>query len=207
MDVETPQSILSSLLRLPSSGYSSLQEYQVPQMTKIFLSIQEMPRLIVDATAHIGGDTITLSKIYPDAKIIAYDIDLDAIKCLRINVEKYAPQPERVEIIHGDSSDLILKISEEIDILYFDPPWGGPSYSTQHKVPLHLSGKPVDEIIKNILAKKLAKNIILKAPRNFAYSEFKNSVNANMELHLVRKPQQQGKIAYYLIHIFPKITS
>jgi predicted RNA methylase len=193
--------------RVPSSKYSTLQEYQVPQTKIIFLSILKptecQERVIVDATAHIGGDTIALSQIYPGVNILAIDNDIGAIECLRTNLSTFAPKAN-VDVIHEDCVSYLSKNNIKADLYYFDPPWGGPSYTEKARVSLFLSEQPIESIINDILSRKLTSHIVLKAPRNFAYGDFKCAVHGTTELFLVRKTQKgQGKVAYYLIHVTP----
>jgi precorrin-6B methylase 2 len=202
MSSETHEKHLETL---PASGYSSLLPYQVPQVREFLLSIflDTPPSVIIDASAHIGGDTIHFATLWPQCKITAIDIDQKAIKCLKSNVEKFCPNSENVEIVSADSIEWITENLRNADFYYFDPPWGGPKYCSEDEVSLFLSGKSISEIINFVLDNKLTSKVILKAPRNFAYQKFKKEVqDVHTRLYYIRKPQKRGSIAYQLILIW-----
>lgn len=190
---------------LPSSGYSSLLPYQIPQVKEILSSIfLGPPNTIVDASAHIGGDTIHFAKTWPLCKIISIDIDDKAVDCLKTNVNAFAPNPENIEIITADSTVWIEEEKRKADLYYFDPPWGGPGYCSADEVSLFLSEKPIVDIVNLVLDQNLSSKVLLKAPRNFAYTEFKKNVHGETRLHYIRKPQKRGSVAYALILIWKK---
>lgn len=223
LDTEKPKK--KSLKTLPSSGYSSLLPYQIPQVRTVLLDIfgSTPPSKIVDTSAHIGGDTIHFAKIWPNCKIISIDIDENAVKCLKSNVAFFAPHPENIEIICGDSTKWIrgtcrspgtewirqrtegddrnVVENKKADFYYFDPPWGGPDYCSENEISLFLSGIPIAEIINFVLDNKLASKVLLKAPRNFSYHIFKKEIHGLTKLFYIRKPQKKGSIAYSLIFI------
>lgn len=191
------------LKTLPSSGYSSLLPYQIPQVKEILSNIfLTPPTRIVDASAHIGGDTIHFSNTWPMCKITSIDIDEKAVECLRSNVSNFSPHPENIEIINADSTIWIETEKYQADLYYFDPPWGGPGYCSADEVSLFLSEKPIVDVINSVLDQNLSSKVILKAPRNFAYQAFKKDVHGETKLHYIRKPQKKGSIAYALILIW-----
>lgn len=192
---------------LPTSAYSSLLPYQIPQVDEVLATIfppdrhDELPRLIIDATAHIGGDAIHFASVYPEANIVAIDNDDRAIECLRHNIENFSI-PTRFEVVHEDSSEWIRRNDRKADLYYFDPPWGGPNYSSRTEVHLFLGERPIVDIVNYILERGLARKILLKTPRNFAYPSFKTAVKGTTRLFFIRKTQQQrGTVAYGLILI------
>jgi len=199
-----------SLVMLPSSHYSTLLPYQTPRVQTILKSIFSTTNIldlksIVDCTAHIGGDSIHFSKVFPNATIHAIDIDEEAIKCMKINVEGTNSTPGRFNIIKADSVDWIRSESAKVaDFYYFDPPWGGPSYYLEKDIKLFLSGIPIATIINEVFQKGLTTKVLLKTPRNFAYPEFKHNVQGSSKLYAVRKYQQKGAVAYYLASITKK---
>ena len=194
-------------ITLPTSGYSSLLPYQFPQVKEILENIysteEEKPKTIVDANCHIGGDTLLFYSCFPDAKIIAIDIDEKAVECLRLNLPPTAEQS--IEIICTDSAKWILDgigDSRKADLYYFDPPWpNGPSYINTEDVELYLSEKPITNIINYLLRGALTKKILLKVPKNFAYKKFKEECIGETKLFYIRKPQKNGVIAYGLVLI------
>jgi hypothetical protein len=192
------------LRTLPTSGYSSLLPYQIPQVKNVMGMIfpEEHPKLIVDATAHIGGDILLFAKIFPNSKIIAIDNNIDAIDCLKHNIARTFKDLSRFEVFHDDSTIWIPTTKTKADLYYFDPPWGGPEYSNEDKVSLLLGGLDIIFIIKLIIEQCLSPRILLKVPRNFDFDSFKKNINVGtLRFFDIKKPQRGGCIAYSLILI------
>lgn len=193
---------------LPASSYSSLLPYQTPQVKSVFEEIfgSHVPKVIVDATSHIGGDTLNFARMYPRAKIIAMDVDPGAVTCLKTNIIRAGLECEcRIKVILADCTVYIPKVQILADLYYIDPPWYGPSYVNQEEVFLSLGGRPVVELVNLILEKSLSPRVVLKVPRNFAYQDFKKSVLGETRLFYIRKPQKKNSVAYGLVLITPKV--
>ena len=198
---QNPELILKQLERLSNSKHYTLLPYQLDQVKEIlysflpFLSIQE----IVDATAHIGGDSIHFSIIFPHSKIKCIDNDFNAIKCLRNNV-KFS-DPNRFDIIYDSCINYIETKLPHADFFYFDPPWG-PTYNSLDTVYLYLNEISIDQIINFIFKEQLTSHIILKIPKNFDFLMFNNSIEYSYNVRYVYKPLKSvNNIAYGLIHI------
>lgn len=205
---------LTKLDTIQSSFYSTLLPYQIDQVRSILLTTLPLfsladenteeelkkDRIIIDATAHIGGDAIHFSKLFPNTKIICIDNDVEALRCLRINIQKFS-DPSRFEVIESDCLSYIRNNKPYADFFYFDPPWGGPRYYEKDNIYLFLNEEPIDNIINYILDHRLSSHIILKVPRNFLYSRFKEKVCGDTSIYYVRKPHRNGSVAYGLIHI------
>ena len=189
---------------LPSSSYSSLMPYQMPQVRENILKIfPDAPSTIVDATVHIGRDAIHFSSIFPNAKIIALDNDPDAIECLKKNIDNHADVPSNFNIIEADTTEWIEgPAAIKADFYYFDPPWGGPGYNAKKEMELFLGGKKISHVINRVFDRELTQKCILKVPRNFAYPSFKQELDGRTtELHYIRKPQKEGYVAFGLVVI------
>lgn len=205
---------LNKLDTVHSSFYSTLLPYQIDQVRNILLTTlplfslevdecEEGPqreRIIIDATAHIGGDAIHFSKLFPHTKIICIDNDREALQCLQKNIQKFS-DPSRFIVIESDCLNYIRNYKPRADFFYFDPPWGGPGYYEKDNIYLFLNEEPIDNIINYILDHKLSSHIMLKVPRNFLYSRFKEKVCGDTSIYYVKKPHRNGSVAYGLIHI------
>lgn len=197
---------LRKLARLPSSGYVTLLPYQTAQVEDLFR--RYLPpvsiKTIIDGTAHIGGDALHFSRIYPDASITAIDIDARVIECLKKNITNFAPDPTKYHVVCDDFVAYIKNTHPVVDLIYLDPPWGGPGYSENKELSLYLGGLPLDEVVNYILREKLTTRqggIVVKVPKNFAYVRFKSSVTGETSLHYVHKLQKNGGVAYGLVFI------
>jgi predicted RNA methylase len=187
---------------LQSSSYSSLVPYQIPQVCDILkLCFPGPVKHIVDATAHIGGDSILFANVFGGAKITCIDSDPDAVECLTHNITNFS-DPRRFEIIRANSVEWIRNNDVgHADFYYFDPPWGGPKYYAKREIDLHLDSFHISEVVNMVFSLKLAEKVLLKIPRNFAYPTFKTSVKGVCRLFYIKKPQKNGSIAYGLIFI------
>ena len=186
---------------LPSSSYSTLMPYQMSQVRDILRVCFPQPiESIVDATAHIGGDSILFANTFEHSKIIAIDSDINAIECLKYNIDNFS-DPTRFEIVHSNCVEWIRSRGEKSDFYYFDPPWGGPRYYSKKEISLFLDSIGMADIINMVFALGLTKKVLLKVPRNFAYPSFKATVKGMCKLFYIKKPQKNGSIAYGLVLI------
>ena len=118
---------------------------------------------ILDTTAGVGGNTISFSKIF--SQVVSIEIDKTRFKMLENNVKLY--NLNNVNLINDDCKNYL---NSEYDIIFFDPPWGGPEYKTHKSLELFLG----DQNLINILV-KIPKNkyIILKLPFNYNLNNLK----------------------------------
>jgi 16S rRNA G966 N2-methylase RsmD len=127
---------------------------------------------ILDGTGNIGGDTILFGLNFKQVHSI--EIDKDNFDALKHNVSLY--KLSNVTLHHGDSTKLFDKY--ESDVVYFDPPWGGPDYKTKKDLDLYLGKHRIDLFIKNdILSEKASykpKYIVLKLPFNYNWFRLKH---------------------------------
>jgi FkbM family methyltransferase len=192
---------------LPTSCYSSLLCYQMPQVRKLLSKIwpdNTVPNTIIDCCCHVGGDTLHFAELYPLCNITAIDIDPKAIECLKQNMSLLEGDvSKRINIICSDVVPWIYNHGLQADLYYFDPEWGGPSYLRKEEISLYIGSVPVVEIINYILEKGLSQKILLKVPKNFAFQKFHGSVKGQMLCFHIMKPKKAGGIAYSLILITP----
>jgi hypothetical protein len=195
------EDVLPKLKRVPTSRYSSILAYQLAQVKACFLMMIPTATSIVDTTCHIGGDSLHFANsIYPDAHITAIDVDPVALDCMKTNVAAHS-DPSRFTFVNEDCISYIFKERPKADFYYLDPPWGGPNYSNEKQLSLHIGDTPISTLINRILDEKLTTRVVLKVPRNFAYPTFKREIRGFASLHYIRKPQKSWTVAYGLILI------
>ena len=122
---------------------------------------------IVDCTACVGGDTISLSKYFKnilsiEKNIIHYNLLKNNVEILNIN---------NIKLINDDFINYIRsnKIEEKYDLLFIDPPWGGPNYKNHENIDLFINDNNNEKInLKDIINSYYNKfnYIILKSPKN-----------------------------------------
>lgn len=119
---------------------------------------------ITDATANVGGNTLSFSRAF--GKVQSVELDQVNYKALCHNVNLY--KRKNVECILGDYVDVLPKLTQ--DIVFIDPPWGGTGYRMHRHISLSLSKRPLSEIISRLSDK--ANDIVIKVPLNFDLAAF-----------------------------------
>ena len=195
------------------SGYSSLLPYQVPQVVSVLREIMKGVncRLIIDATAHIGCDTINLARTFPSANIVSLENNPHTFKLLTSSIAAISMSTKldrhRFKSIHTDATKFFLTDdyqrsmgNTKADLIFFDPPWGGSDYRKEPKVQLSLSGKPISDIINEILTKGISDLVILKAPSNFDIDGFTPFVAGTFSKYPIVKTygRNKGEVVYNL---------
>ena len=188
-----------------SSPYSVLKPWEKKDVNealqKWFRPAKSVKR-IVDATAHIGVDTINMSNVFPDAIIDAYEIVPETYEALVKNIVRFKKQ-QRIRPHNEDITQ--WEPSYTLDFLYVDPPWGGKNYAKEDSIDLFLQKegneqnetKNVNMIIDKWLASGKIRNIVMKAPKNFNRDYLKSKYNVDA----VDVGNRQKTVAYTLLRI------
>jgi hypothetical protein len=116
---------------------------------------------ITDTTACIGGDTLNFAGVFKEV----HSIELNSLnfEALKNNVKVYGYT--NVSLYHGDCTDVYTWAS---DVLYIDPPWGGPNYRTIQNLNLFLGKFRLDEWLDDVLSGPYRpSHIFLKVPLNY----------------------------------------
>ena len=121
-------------------------------------------KTITDATGCVGGDTIHFAVNYNFVHSI--ELNKQNFEALHNNVELY--NLNNVALHNGDATKLY---NWKSDVLYVDPPWGGPQYKENKNLDLFMSDKRLDLWLEEILHRKNRPNyIFLKLPYNYNFS-------------------------------------
>lgn len=173
---------LSNFKKLPESYYSSPGPYHVAQEIKLFKSLFSPKKKleIIDATAHIGVDSMALAYSFPKSKVTSIERNPDTFKVLKHNIKKLGYSRQITPI--NSSADTYLETTKNVDLVYMDPPWGGKGYIPTSDLPLHdKDGKasiPLSGVVN--LALKKTNTMVLKAPYNFLHKEFEKKINGKI---------------------------
>jgi 16S rRNA G966 N2-methylase RsmD len=119
---------------------------------------------ILDGTACVGGDSISFGKIF--GTVIASEIDKKRYEMLVNNLKVF--ELHNVVAINDDSLTLCKKLNF-IDIMYFDPPWGGHGYKDFSNIRLSIGNTYIDDLVNIILndSRSNVKMIVFKLPKNY----------------------------------------
>jgi hypothetical protein len=126
---------------------------------------------ITDITGNVGGDTINFGLHFKQVYSIEYD--KDNYNALKNNIKVFGLN--NIKLYHGDSTKIYNWPS---DVLYADPPWGGPDYKSKPKLDLYLGEMRIDKFLKHIIRQIYKPHyIFLKLPRNYNWKRIKNLKN------------------------------
>ena len=144
--------------------YSVTDQYTADRISRDIQKILPNIQSITDATACVGGNTFSFSKFFK--QIQAIELDYTRYQYLLHNMNTL--EVNNVTCCHGD---LMIECQKTInEIIFIDPPWGGPEYKTKDNIDLFLSDVELSEVCDHI--KDSTKYIALKVPVNFNESGF-----------------------------------
>ena len=102
--------------------------------------------VIVDATASVGGDTMSFMLNFPNSTVYALEPNSRRFGMLQKNVTGVQNcarnETAETECFQAEFADLFDNFSEKMkqcSILYLDPPWGGSNYKNKKKIELFLT--------------------------------------------------------------------
>lgn len=189
-----------------SSAYSVLKPWHKERVNSILLSWFQPSsiRRIVDATAHIGVDTINMSNTFPFATIDAFEIDPLIFSKLQKNIQTFKKEEKiipHLEDVTTWEPDFVA------DFLFVDPPWGGENYLNRETIDLYLqkegnaenASKNVNMLIDKWLESGKVRNVVMKAPRNFDKTYLLGKYSVQEEV----VKNRAGGIAFTLLRITP----
>jgi predicted RNA methylase len=153
-----------SLLKTTEEGkYSLTQREEGKKILNRIIKLVGNPAelTITDANGGNGGDTILFGQHFKEVRSIEYNPE--NFEALQHNVSVYGLK--NIRLYQGDSTQIYNWYT---DILYTDPPWGGPDYKTKTDLELWMGDVKVEDWLRNVVTESWAPRwIFLKVPRNF----------------------------------------
>jgi predicted RNA methylase len=123
-------------------------------------------KTITDATGCVGGDTIHFGLNFGHVETI--EVKKENYDVLLNNVGVYGLT--NVTFHNNDATEIF---NWKTDVLYIDPPWGGPQYRDKKDLDLYMSTKRLDQWLEEILLRKNRPSyIFLKLPENYNFRRF-----------------------------------
>ncbi|OWZ13752.1 hypothetical protein PHMEG_00012866 [Phytophthora megakarya] len=129
---------------------------------------KQYPLVVTDGTACVGGNVLSFCDFF--THVNAIENDSTRVQMLRHNLQIL--HKTNAMCIHANYLDVMLELQQ--DVVFLDPPWGGPEYKDLDKVDLFLGGLPLHEICTQLQGN--AKCIVLKVPSNFDDAKFSQHV-------------------------------
>ena len=110
----------------------------------------------------------TLTFLPPFNALLALDASVSLN--LKHNVKTF--KLTNVNLYFGDSTKIY---KWHTDVLYLDPPWGGPDYKTKVNMDLFLGTIRIDNFLKKIIRKTWKPSyIFIKLPRNYNFERLED---------------------------------
>jgi predicted RNA methylase len=126
---------------------------------------------VTDATACVGGNTASFAHYFEHVN--AFELDEQRARYLWHNCKRLC-RAGTFTVIHGDFTDPPVQALVEQDVVFFDPPWGGPGYKDRPADSLHLSlsGRDMAAVCASLHRGGATRFVCLKVPWNFAFTDF-----------------------------------
>ncbi len=140
------------------SYYSITLPQEAEQISNLILKYFPNAKIITDACANVGGNTLSFSKYFDN--VYSIEIDKERYKCLVNNIKVY--NCKNIETFNMS----FLDFKKKTDIIFLDPPWGGIFYKLHKKIDLYLNNINIKDIIK--------KKYVIKIPKNYNLSGLKH---------------------------------
>lgn len=173
-----------------SIHYISIREYaeKISDIIKLHLETIEIPifkAIITDASAGVGGDTISFAKSF--GYIYAIEINKLRADYLANNIKIY--ECNNVTIVNDNSINILNKINNH-NVIFIDPPWepnNDGSYKQHDKLLLPFCGEPIESLCNKLMdndhMKKVPELIVIKLPKNYDIPHFYNNINNKKIYH------------------------
>jgi len=151
----TPEGLYSVTKRIDGERLIAFLNGMIPDIRK---------QTITDATACVGGDTLLFSLHFK--KVEGIEWKRHNMAALQNNVEVFGAG--NVVLHEGDATRVF---NWKTDVLYVDPPWGGPDYRKLQNLELFIGSYRLDKWIEEILKRTdRPKTVVLKLPRNYNFA-------------------------------------
>ncbi len=164
--------------------YSTTDQLTADKITKDLLRVVSRNCTITDATACIGGNTFSFAQSFK--QVLAIEKDPRRAQMLRTNMTLLGTK--NVTTVCGDAITLIPQSHH--DLIFIDPPWGGPEYKQHVTVTLALSNVALPTLCNEFA--NHTKYIALKVPVNFDEAQFIEETK--MSLNMVHRNAQLRKM-------------
>lgn len=162
-------------LKLTKEGeYSVTRRKDSQKILSIIKTVSSHTKSITDVTGCVGGDTIMFGLTFEEVHSI--ELNKENFNALTHNVIVFGLK--NVKLHFGDAVHLY---NWQTDVLYIDPPWGGPQYKEALELDLSISQLRLDLWLEEILLRKNRPlYIFLKLPSNYNFKRLNFLSNIEM---------------------------
>jgi 16S rRNA G966 N2-methylase RsmD len=159
---------------------------QITQIIKSYFNKQKLtPNTIIDCTACVGGDSISFANTFN--KVFSIEIDKNRYEMLINNINIY--ELSNISVFNCNCLEQLKKLSNSfIQVVYFDPPWGGSDYKISTNLRLSIGTESIEKITVDLITRKYLKKppifIIFKLPKNYDIHYFFIKVTIKKEIKI-----------------------
>jgi lipopolysaccharide biosynthesis glycosyltransferase/predicted O-methyltransferase YrrM len=190
--------VLGEYIQQPTTEigrFSFSHRAEADQICEVLRDTIPTPKTIADITAGQGGVFFALHHWFPEAKFVAIEKSEDEFKHLAANAQRLGYS--EAELVRGQAQDPDLY--SRADLVFMDPPWGGPEYKNAAVVPMELEN--AGNFIQWLASVKdrLPATVAIKAPLNWDIAAAtKVFDNWRLSSHDIYSWKEPGKVAYRL---------
>lgn len=128
---------------------------------------------VMDATSGVGGNSISFGRNFTN--VISVEMNSERFEMLKENIKVHNLNNT---LLYGN---FINFINMNYDLIFLDPPWGGPNYKFEKSINFGINNTNLREVTK--LLKSKEKIIIWKLPFNYNLNEFDKF---NYQIHHIK---------------------
>ena len=180
-------------LKLSNIGAYSITDPDTAQMiSDIIKKYSDKKNIIItDANANMGGNSINFAKNFD--KVNSVEIIKKHCDILENNLKTYNLL-KKVNIVCQDYLDVMMNLKQ--DVVFFDPPWGGPDYKKIRNLKLKLDNVNIIDIINEI--KTVTNMVVLRVPFNFDILDLLRRVDYK-NVNIIKIYGKNKFIRFYII--------
>ena len=149
----------------------SSEAYKMAKLLHNILKDNQESITITDSTCGNAGNAIQFAYFF--SHVNAVELSKQHFDICKNNIDIY--KLKNVTMINDDYLNIMTTLKQ--DIIFIDPPWGGPTYKEYNKIPLYLGKQRIEQIISDIMRLNLAKIIGVKIPYNFDLHTFYETIH------------------------------
>jgi len=128
--------------------------------------------LITDATASVGGNTITFAEYFDH--VTSIELNADRFRMLNANIQLIG-NADKITTKQGYAQD---EIPAYQDIVFFDPPWGA-DYKKHSKMTIDIKDpNGNDQPIEDFILSVNTKYFVVKLPQNYDIVHMERAVQS-----------------------------
>ncbi|RHY26974.1 hypothetical protein DYB32_007128 [Aphanomyces invadans] len=126
--------------------------------------------IVTDSTACVGGNTASFCTFF--RYVQAVEIDATRFQMLVHNLHAVMSLVN-VQCYCANYVDVVECFSQ--DVVFVDPPWGGPEYRSRCTVDLFLGNTPLADVCERLVGR--TQYVVVKVPENFDLDKFTANVS------------------------------